>query len=238
MSELGNTGDKGPSHSRTVQKTPSLNHVSDQKWELHLKKKRWIPSKAAEQHENPWKDDLFVDDFFRTGGNEMEHRVLTRLRKTFPSLVQKIGMMSPLQDKEFAGHKIPKRSCTLKSIKNKATEELDKIPEQRNTKEDLQCTPTMHTMHRSLSGQINWVQSRTQLQCCYKFSGCASKAASPTFGDVEALNKLARQLKSQPVKFQSWPVTGPLRILEFPDASYRNNDDGCLQRGIAVFLAE
>ena len=40
--ELGNTGDKGPSHSRTEQKTPSLNHVSDQKWTLQLKK-RWIP---------------------------------------------------------------------------------------------------------------------------------------------------------------------------------------------------
>ena len=35
-----------------------------------------------------------------------------------------------------------------------------------------------------------------------KFSRCASKAASPTIGDVKALNKLARQLKSQPVKLQ------------------------------------
>ena len=24
------------------------------------KKKRWIPSKAAEQHENPWKDSIFL----------------------------------------------------------------------------------------------------------------------------------------------------------------------------------
>ena len=32
---------------------------------------------------------------------------------------------------------------------------------------------------------------------------------------VKALNKLARQLKSQPVKLQYWPLTGPLRILDF-----------------------
>ena len=63
-------------------------------------------------------------------------------------------------------------------------------------------------------------------------------AASPTVGDVEALNKLARQLKSQPVKLQYWPLTEPLRILGLPDASYRNIDDGSLQRGMTVFLAE
>ena len=63
-------------------------------------------------------------------------------------------------------------------------------------------------------------------------------AASPTLGDVESLNKLARQIESQPVKLQYWPLVGPLRILGFPDASYRNNDDGPSQRGMTVFLAE
>ena len=93
-------------------------------------------------------------------------------------------------------------------------------------------------MYRSLLGQINWLQSRTQFQCCCKFSRCASKAASPTIGGVKALNKLATQLKSQPVKLQFWPLTGKLRILGFPYASYRNNDDGSSQRGTTVFLAE
>ena len=60
-------------------------------------------------------------------------------------------------------------------------------------------------------------------------------AASPTIGDVKSLNKSA---KSQPVKLQYWPLTGPLRILGFPDASYRNNDDVSSQRGVTVFLAE
>ena len=83
----------------------------------------------------------------------------------------------------------------------------------------------MHTMYRSLLGQTNWLQNRTQFR-------------SPTVGDVKALHKLARQLKSQPVKLQYWPLTRPLRILGFPDASYRNNDDFSSQKGMTVFLAE
>ena len=96
----------------------------------------------------------------------------------------------------------------------------------------------MHTRYRSLLGQINWLQSGTQFQCCCRFCRCASKAASPTIGDVKALNKLARQIKSQPVKFQFWPLTGPMRISGFSDASCRNNEDGSSQRGMTVFLAE
>ena len=65
------------------------------------------------------------------------------------------------------------------------------------------------------------------------FSGSFSK-----IGDAKAVNKLARHLKSQPVKLQFWPLTGPLRILGFPDASNRNNNDGSSQRGMAVFLAQ
>ena len=63
-------------------------------------------------------------------------------------------------------------------------------------------------------------------------------AASPTIGDVKSLNKLSRQIKPQSVKLQYWPLTGPLRILGFHDASYRNNDDGSSQRSMTMFLAE
>ena len=76
VSKLGNTGYKRPSHSRTAQKTPSLNHVSDQKWKLHLKKKnRWIPLLLRGRKSI----NLFVDDLLGTGANDMEQRVLTRL---------------------------------------------------------------------------------------------------------------------------------------------------------------
>ena len=107
---------------------------------------------------------------------------------------------------------------------------------ERNTKEDLHCTPAVHTRYRSHLGQINWLQSRTQFQCCHKCSRCASEAASPTIGDVKALNKLARQLKSQPVKLQFWPLRRPLRIFGFPDASNRNDEDGSSQRGVGSVI--
>ena len=123
-------------------------------------------------------------------------------------------------------------------VSQNAIEELEEIPIERNMKEDLHCTPAIHTRYRSPLGQINWLQRRTQFQSCYRFSRCASKAASPTIGDVRALNKLARRLKLQPVKLQFWPLTRPLRIIGFPDASYRNNEDGSSQRGMTVFLSE
>ena len=63
------------------------------------------------------------------------------------------------------------------------------------------------------------------LQMCFN-------GVSPAVGDVETLNKLTRQLVSQPVKLQFWPLTGPLRILGFRDASYRNIEDGSSQRGM------
>ena len=92
-------------------------------------------------------------------------------------------------------------------IQERASEELAEIPVEENTNEDLHCTPAMHTRYRCLLGQMNWLQSKTQFQCCYMFSRCASTAASPTIGDVKALNKLARQFKSNPVKLQLWPLT-------------------------------
>ena len=55
---------------------------------------------------------------------------------------------------------------------------------------------------------------------------------------MKALNKLTRQLKSQPVKLQCWPLAGPLRIIGFPDAFYRNNEDGSSQRGMKILPSE
>ena len=180
--------------------------------------------------------DLFVDDLLGAVGKERAQRVLTRLRKDF-----QVGS-EDWNDVTFTGQRIrwtqAHQTGSYTEVRHeKVIEELEEIPVERNTKEDLRCTPAMHTMYRCLPGQINWLQSRAQIQCCYKFSRCASMAASPTVGDVQALNELTRQLKSQ-VKLQFWPLTRPLRILGFPDASYRNNDDGSSERGMTVFLAE
>ena len=106
----------------------------------------------------------------------------------------------------FVGHKIPNQHGPFVEVsQNKAIAELEEIPVERNTKEDLHCTPSMHTMYRRLLGQIYWLQSRTQFQSCYTFSRCATIAASPTIGDVKSLNKLARQSESQSVKLYYWP---------------------------------
>ena len=70
----------------------------------------------------------------------------------------------------------------------------------------------MHTMYRSLLGQINWLRR-------------AAMAASP-IGDVKSLKKLARQIKSEPVKLQYWPLNGPLRIHGFPGCGRVTNTHG------------
>ena len=156
---------------------------------------------------------LMVDDLFGTSGMEMEQRVLARLRTDF-----QVGS-EDWNDVSFTGQRIrwtkdsQSGSC-IEVSQQKAIDELEEIPVERHTKEDA-----MHTSCRSLPGHIIWLQSRTQFQCCFLFSRCASMAAFSTIGDVKALNKLARQLKSQPAKLQFWLLAGPLRIIGFPDAS-------------------
>ena len=134
-------------------------------------------------------------------------------------LVQKTGMMGPSQDKEFAGQRIVKLDRALRLAKQRP---LRRWRDPSGTKHERKshCTVAMQTNYRRLLGQINGLQSRAQFQCCYKFTRCASKADCPTIGDVNAFNKLSRQLKSQPVKLQFWPLTGPLRITGLPDASF------------------
>ena len=94
----------------------------------------------------------------------------------------------------FTGQRIrwikdPQSESCIDISQEKAKEELEEIQAEKNTKEDL-------TMYRSLLGQISLLHSRTQFQCCYKFSRCVLKAASPTIGDVKALSNLERKLKS------------------------------------------
>ena len=100
------------------------------------------------------------------------------------------------------------------------------------------CTPFLHTEYRSVLGMINWLQSRTQFHSCYKFSRAASRQAAPNIGDCRAVNKLVRAIKATPVALHFWPLKGKLRLLGFPDASYKNNEDKSSQRALTIFLAE
>ena len=112
---------------------------------------------------------LFVEDLFETCGTEMEQRVPARLRKDFH-----VGS-EDWNDVLFTGRRIrwmkdPQLEPSIEVSQKRAIEELKKIPVEMNTKEDLHCTPTMQTRNRSFVGQMNWLQSSTLFQCCYKFS--------------------------------------------------------------------
>jgi hypothetical protein len=172
------------------------------------------------------------------GDKNFEHKVMTRIRKDF-----QVG--SEAQDNvDFVGQRIRWLSTgTGRDVKyyicvdqNKAIEELTEIPIEKNMKDETPCSPSMHTSFRSVLGQLNWLQSRTQFHLCYKFSRCASASASPTIGDVRTLNKVVRTARSSPVTLNYWPLRGPTRIVRFPDAAYRNNSDKTSQRAHVIFI--
>ena len=76
----------------------------------------------------------------------------------------------------------------------------------KSLKDDVVCVREQHTNYRSVLGQINWLQSRTQFQSCYLFSRCASACANPTIGDCRALNKLVRRIRQEVVVLRFWPL--------------------------------
>ena len=73
-------------------------------------------------------------------------------------------------------------------------------------KGDTPCTPELHTEFRSLLGCINWLQSTTQFHIGDRFSRCASASASPTIGDIRALNKVPCSIRARPVRLHFWPI--------------------------------
>ena len=82
--KLGNTGYKGPSHSRTAQKTPFTESRERSEMEAAFEKNAGpIAGSPATRKSVAGIINLFVDDLFGTGGNEMEQRVLTRLKIDF-----------------------------------------------------------------------------------------------------------------------------------------------------------
>ena len=182
---------------------------------------------------------IHVDDAFLTGTSEFTRRVTESQRKDF-----KVGS-EDTNDILFVGQRVrwidrkdPGRRHIQVDQETKI-EELSEIVFDKQVKDNITCTSDLHTQYRSLLGQINWLQSRTQFQSCYAFSRCASAAAAPTIGDVRALNKLARKIRSEVVFLRFWPLQGTsLRLIGFSDAAYRNNADQSSQRGQTIFIAE
>ena len=169
--------------------------------------------------------NLFVDDLFGTSGTKMEQRVPARLKKDVRVDSEDWNDVLFYRTK----NSLDERSSNRTKHSSQSTKGDCRIGGHPNRKEHEGRSP-LYSYNaykvQKLLGQINWLQNRTQFQCCYNFSRCASSAASPTVGDVKACKKLVRQLKLQPVKLHFWPLTGPLRIIGFLDASHRNNEDG------------
>ena len=90
--------------------------------------------------------NLFVDDLFGEGGTEMEQRVLSRLGK-----YSQVGS-EDWNDVTFTGQRIrwikdSQSGPCIEVSQRKAIDELEEIPVERNTKEDLPCIPAMHTKY-------------------------------------------------------------------------------------------
>ena len=69
-------------------------------------------------------------------------------------------------------------------------EELGEFEFDKSLPDTDYCSAALHSQYRSVLGQVNWLQSRTQYQACYRFSRCASASAGPTLADVRTLLKV------------------------------------------------
>ena len=182
--------------------------------------------------------NIHVDDACMTGSSVLKLKVIASLRRDF-----KVGS-EDLNDVMFVGQRVKwcdrgTSKARIQVDQERKVEELSEIEFDKSLKDEITCTPDLHKQYRSLLGQINWLQSRTQYSACYLFSRCASAAAGPTVGDIRSLNKLARKIRAVIVVLIFWPLlTASLRLVGMPDAAYRNNSDKSSQRGQVIFLAE
>ena len=143
-------------------------------------------------------------------------------------------MMWFLQKKECVEWRIINQNRAL-TLAKKRRFRIGGDPSRTKHEKDLHCTPAMHARFTSLFGAD-------------KIGHSSSVAASSP--DVLQQIQILQQLVMGRL-FTSWrdrsshsqwnfslPVTRPLRIIAFPEASYRNNEDGSSRRGMTVFLAE
>ena len=181
---------------------------------------------------------IHVDDAMMTGTKKFTTQVIDALRREF-----KVGS-EDLNDVMFVGqrvrwmHRDQPSKRFIQVDQEKKIEELSEVTFDTSLRDAIQCTPDLHRQYRSVLGQINWLQSRTQFQSCYAFSRCASAAAAPTIGDIRALNKLVRRIRAEVVMLRFWPLKGRCRLIGYPDAAYRNNADKSSQRGQTIFMGE
>ena len=174
--------------------------------------------------------------FFCVGDKEFYHHVLSAIQKDY-----QIGS-EDTNDVLFVGQgvrwKTEDNKAFIQVDQERGIKELGEIDCDNKLLDTYYCQPPLHTQYRSVLGQVNWLQSRTQYKACYRFSRCASATANPTIADVKQLNQLARSIRSEPCVLRYWPLKGKLRLIGYPDATYRNNADNSSQRGQTIVLAE
>eukprot|EP00435_Cladocopium_sp_Y103_P070404 s243_g35.t1 len=132
---------------------------------------------------------LHVDDLLMGGDKVFEDKVLTSLRRGFA-----VGSEDK-NDVMFVGRRITwkthgKYGPYISVDQKLAVNAVEEVKIDKTLKDNIQCNPQLHTAYRSVLGQLSWLQSRTQVHLCYKFSLCASAASSPTMGDVREINKV------------------------------------------------
>ena len=130
----------------------------------------------------------------------MEQRVLTRHRNYF-----QVGS-DDWNDVTFTGQRIrwtqdPQTGSYMEVSQEKAIEELEEIPVERNAIKDFHCTPAMHTMYRNLLGQIKWLQSRTQFQPCIEVS---KQKAVDEFDEIPVERNTKEDLHCTPAMHTTW----------------------------------
>ena len=81
------------------------------------------------------------------------------LEKIFPSWFRRLERCHLYRTENSLNTRFQQNGPCIEVNQSNDIYELDEIPEERNTKEDLHCTPSMHTTYRSLLGLKNWPQS-------------------------------------------------------------------------------
>ena len=182
---------------------------------------------------------LHVDDLFVTGNDIFLKQFKDIVKSQF-----KIGH-EDTNDLMFTGQRVAwkmqektKKKEYISVEQSLCVQELTEIIIPKGLKDEDKCDKDMHTAFRSLLGSINWLQSRTQFQACYQFSRSASASAGPTIGDCKALNKLCKQIVTDPMELRFWPLEGSPRLIAMPDAAFRNNSDKSSQRAMVIFMGE
>ncbi len=93
--------------------------------------------------------------------------------------------MFSLWDREsVGGRKFP---IFIQGDEERCIEELGEIEFDNKSSRHRLLLTALHSQYRSVLGQVNGLQARTQYQACYRFSRCASASAGPTIADVRAL---------------------------------------------------